>query len=276
MGSRTGSFFQYARKPFFGWKHCNSTDLLCLFNSPLIWGFWYCGFGTVAPFYYLISILSHQSVPDFLPFSRLISKSVARAILPALLLGYVFPTILVFLPIKDLKVRQNTTIIWYLWPVHVSAATLFLARFYRRSDLSGPSKIARYKRDELVYLRRVHLITFSITSIVHVSTVYLCLRSPTFSLSQIFIPSFWTSSLQSLQEQDVNMFRLDMLIFIVASLVWLIFSMGDITRIGLSTVSWGKAAILISLGSFVIGPGAMAAAVWYWRELVLSEIGHLI
>jgi hypothetical protein len=72
------------------------------------------------------------------------------------------------------------------------------------------------------------------------------------------------------------MFRLDMLIFIVASLVWLIFSMGDITRIGLSTVSWGKAAILISLGSFVIGPGAMAAAVWYWRELVLSEIGHLI
>ena len=240
----------------------------------MIWNLWYSGFAITAPLHYMVSILSHRSVRDFLPFSRPVSKSAARAILPAMMVGYLLPTITVFLPFIDSSLRAKIAASWYLWPVYIGFATLLLSQIYRRSDISGNSKIEQENGEVLVYLRRAYLATCAIAGFAHISTIYMCLRSPTISLRQIFIPHL-SATTDSIQELNFNQFRLDMLIFVIASLAWLVFSVGDIIRIGISTVSWFKATMLICLGSVVIGPGGTAAAVWYWREVVSSEISHL-
>jgi hypothetical protein len=191
-----------------------------------------------------------------------------------MLVGYLLPTITVFLPFIDSSIRANIAASWYLWPVYIGSTTLLLSHIYRRSDISGTSKIEQENSEALVYLRRAYLATCAIASIAHLSTIYMCLRSPTVSLGQVFIPHLGITT-DSIQEFNFNQFRLDMLTFIIASLAWLVFSVGDIIRIGISTVSWFKATMLICLGSVIIGPGGTAAAVWYWREVVTSEISHL-
>jgi hypothetical protein len=213
-------------------------------------------------------------VRDFLPFSRPVSKFAARAILPAVLVGYLLPTIMVFLPFIDSSLRAKIAASWYLWPVYMGSVTLVLSQIYRRSDVSDTSRIEQENGEALVYLKKAYLASCAIASLAHISIIYMCLSSPAISLRQVFVPHLDTTT-DSLREFTFNQFRLDMLIFIIASLAWLVFTVGDIIRIGISTVSWFKATILICLGSVIIGPGGTAAAVWYWREVVSSAVSHL-
>ncbi|GME31293.1 putative FAD binding domain protein [Neofusicoccum parvum] len=76
---------------------------------PVVFGAVYqvFGIGKVAPIYYLISIYTSSNILYTRTTGRPIHSSVAHALLPALCIGYILPTALMFLPYTDPSIHQT-------------------------------------------------------------------------------------------------------------------------------------------------------------------------
>lgn len=81
---------------------------LTIFVSTAIWGL-FCqtiGFALVGPLYYAAYIWASADENYWWPLSRQVPTPYAKTILPALLLGYLLPTLLMLLPYSAPSVLQ--------------------------------------------------------------------------------------------------------------------------------------------------------------------------
>lgn len=61
-------------------------------------------------------------------------------------------------------------------------------------------------------------------------------------------------------------------VFWIATAVWCILAVWDMNRVGRARVNLGVAVVVIAMGIAAVGPGAVTAAVWYWREEKMAKV----
>lgn len=259
-----------------GFRPRNKWTLLA---TPSLWAVLYQlrGMGLVAPLYFASSTYISSGIPYFSPSSRTLPESTARAILPALVLGFVVPTIMLFFPLADaLNTRQIFIALWQPAPVYVVILTQIFSRAIKSIGSSTPAKTnsapaERKPNRDITHLKTLYAVVGCVSACFHVALLLSWAALGTNFITKAFIPSDAFAQVATLADGVFIFFQNDFLLVAAATLLWCLASMWDLYRIGVSNVSWQVALAGMVLGSVAIGPGATAAAVWYWREEVMSQ-----
>ncbi|KAJ5995781.1 hypothetical protein N7481_002758 [Penicillium waksmanii] len=251
-----------------GYRQKNRWSMIA---SPSIWGILYQlrGIGFIAPLYFAASLfVSRKSIFLLVPGREVL---VAKFILPALILGFIVPTILLFFPFKDTESLQAVIAAWQPAPALVSCFTYVFAKLANAVVKKPSGQNPGSPGDDMFHLRAIYQTTGTIAACIHLSVVIGCFISNEISLMQIFVPGDSFARVETLADGVFVFFQNDFLLVTAASFIWSLVNIADLHRAGLSRVDWKAGLGYLMAGFVLIGPGASAAALWFWREDVMSR-----
>ncbi|GME28065.1 FAD binding domain-containing protein [Neofusicoccum parvum] len=245
---------------------------------PTAWAALYqlLGIGKVAPLYYLASLHATGSTAYARPPGRAVPAAIAAAVLPATCLAYAVPTALMFLPHDGDRAAQAAIALWQPAPLCVGLATFLAgcaAHAVRRRQPPAPAAES-YRNGDLPHLARAYFFVAAAAALVHVGTLLYVLARPSLGFARVFVPVGGGGG-AGLVEAMAGFLKYDMLVFFAAVLVWCLYSVYDLRRMGYVTTgaAVGAAALVLG-GQVVLGPGASYAGLWYWREFVISGVSR--
>ncbi|KAI1482993.1 hypothetical protein F4774DRAFT_367838 [Daldinia eschscholtzii] len=230
------------------------------------------GAAVIAPLYYLVYVITSRDDAYYFQ-GRELSAGSAVLLLPAVVISYLIPTVVMYYPWGDVKTAQYLTAIWQPTPAFVSIL-ISVSSFLVPS--SSPTAVA--KNGDIKHLKRVYLIVGLVTTVAHVGTLYTCLTSddPRLSLGYVFLPNRTTWK-DSMGLGLHYIFQVDFFGAFSSSLLWCWLVIYDVLRIlGKPTAAdLIKTVLGIAFVTIVAGPGTAIVAVWNWREdrLVMIENG---
>lgn len=182
----------------------------------------------------------------------------ARAILPAIVLGYLIPTLACWLPLDyfDIETTQALTAFWQITPL-VFSVLWFLFSY---TVSSAPSK------SQQSTLAPLYAVTFVVSLASHVATIYLCTVSSDLSLTFrfVFYPSL--PATPSMAEALHFIFQIDFWIIMLATLLWVFQGQLEAISLGRTSLTPVSALVITTFGALVLSPGAVLSAAWWWRE----------
>lgn len=209
-----------------------------------------------APLFYLFDVLSSSSLSTWWSTATYLSPSRGRAILPAMLLGYLVPSLLMFTSVLPSHVRQWMAILWMFAPVHVVILQRVFARaYFQRIHAS---------------VRSLYTYSFLICAGVHWWVILSCINTTQTSLLDVF--AFKKGSDLSVEESNHNMFLWDFYITFDAGLLWAFASWLDLSRTGISgKTNMLKVAFYMGIGTLLAGPAAVLSAGGYYRAVSFHD-----
>ncbi|KAL1644187.1 hypothetical protein SLS58_004467 [Diplodia intermedia] len=251
------------------------------------------GIGKIAPLYYLISLHTTSNPLYTRTTGRAIPTSVAKALLPALCLGHVLPTALMFLPHASPAAHQTYVALWQPFPVYVALLTSSIAYLIRRFSPSSPSDPAdadpaddvdRLPLDKQMFaladvapLRAASAFAFAVAATAHVAAVvYIASNSnsssnPASSTTTINVADIFFNLDDSDSDPVFAFFKWDLALCSAAVLAWCLHGACELRRTGYvaTAAAAARAAAALVLAQGVVGPGAAYVGFWAWREGVV-------
>lgn len=225
--------------------------------------------------YFLAHLYSNSKLRDFLPLGNVLPISRVMTVLPTALIGYLLPTVIFPAPFNTSKVQQAIPATWQSLTFYGSILAVGLSTAISFTSASRSDAQAKDSNFKVSNVKLIYVVVFIFTAVAHIGVVYTSLVSPSLSLKLVFIGSPHKSFARSPEEELLAFSQRDMLILIISSLVWLITSISEVSRVGISTLKWKRTVFPVALGSLFLGPGSVAVAIWYWRELVISRTQYL-
>jgi len=252
-------------------KHLAETRL----DRTSIWALLYqtVGGAIVIPLYYLAYMRESAQKDYWSPASRQVSTSYARALLPSLVIGYLLPTILMYLPFSDpdLRVTQGLIALWQPTPLIVNLLLFVISAAYGNEPATS-KKAASPPPGDIKYLNRLYLTCFSVSAIAHVGTIFVCLSSthPQMSLTRALV-RVPTNDLMSMTGGLHYIFQVDFWIIFTAAVTGAYLALWDLKRIGKTDLSLRNAAAGMAMAVICVGPAATVTGVWYIREHIMAQ-----
>ena len=267
-------------------------------HSTTVWSVAYqtIGGGIVYPFLVLACVVPSRA-RSYWAAGRAVSPAHARALLPAVALGYVAPTVLMYAPQSDdAGLTQLKIAAWQFAPVYVNVL-LFLLTF---SLYPAPSEAGGPRRDgadaeaeaDIPALKRLYWVLYLVAAATHVGTLATVLGPwnpdpARVSLATVFVPSVAHRSQGSPFQAVHYVFQWDVWGIYGAGLFWCLVELWDLLRLGVGlgvqdsevkaragsrVLALAAAALFLAAGSVVVGPAAVMAAFWMWREDKLARV----
>lgn len=224
------------------------------------------------PLYHLSYTLASAD-SSYLDAGRALPLPAARAILPATVLLYLVPTIAMYLPLHDAALTQALIAFWQVTPVLASAAIWPLSH-----TLTSPASSPEQARNQdTKHLARIYTTAFTVGAVAHLCVIAICLASPSpqTSLVRVFLPdnSTWKES-TTLGLHWI--FQWDWWGVYVSSLLWCWVAVGDVQRRLTGTAQYVKTLVVLVGAAVVVGPAAVQAGVWWWREARLEAVEECV
>lgn len=247
-----------------------------LITYTSIWAFLYqtVGGAIIIPLWFAFYTWKSAD-PAYFSRSREVPAAKVRTLLPALVFGYIIPTCAFAYPF-NLKARENleatqvVTAFWQVAPILVNVVWLPL------SYMVGSEKSSNRTRSnsDRSYLMAVHGVSFVVSLVAHLATLYICLTSdePTLSLDFVFIPN--RSGPPSLRSSLMFFFQVDFILIFAASLLWCFQVKLELINANRAPFGIVYAALSTLIGSVILGPGAVMSAVIGWREFQIDDVSH--
>ncbi|KAH7074440.1 hypothetical protein BKA63DRAFT_513030 [Paraphoma chrysanthemicola] len=233
--------------------------------------------GRWGPLWFLLSIFSRGGSQTTV--GRYVPKATARALLPAVYLGYLVPTILLFVPSIPVSIKQDLVLEWQFTAILVSILLLAIAKVYAKFDPASIYDI--YTLDDVPYLVTAYKFTFVFSVAYHAMFLAFVLVAgghPVLSFTRLFVPSY-NSPEQFPDSQETAMFtflKLDFLFTFLAMVLYGLYSIYELRYKGLATTKQVLLACALFIpAQVVVGPGAAVTALWWWRELCMAKLGGL-
>ncbi|KAH7007915.1 hypothetical protein B0J12DRAFT_692087 [Macrophomina phaseolina] len=255
-----------------GYRKRNTRSLL---QSPSLWAgaAQLFGLGIVLPLY-LTSFLLHSRHESYWnPSSRSVPIAASKAILPALVFGYLIPSIFMLALSSYAASIQPAIAFWQITPIFA----IILVDVFRY----GPSIFRRTEAEnalsasgnrDLPFLTLAYRGVFAISALAHIATVIFLAFSSSHSFSGTFIPRDPLSPVSTIADGMFLFLQFDLLLCIAATLLWSIITVYDLHRGGVPKKTALKSVGIMAIGYVVVGPGAMTAALWQWREEAVAQI----
>ena len=206
---------------------------------------------------YLLTFTYTSSRTAYLDKVSIVRSTSSRTLIPAVILGYLLPTALMFYPFQDLDYTMFATALWQPSPILVNIVWILLA-----SITSSGSKAGN--------VLNAYLMSGLLAAASHLVVLYQAFSSscPDVTVTSIFIPIERTTA--PFEEAVHFIFQIDYLLIFIATSIWCIQ-----TILALQTRLGRNATVLILavlLGVPTIGPAATLSGVWYWREKKLARL----
>ncbi|KAI0911243.1 hypothetical protein F4823DRAFT_586459 [Ustulina deusta] len=247
------------------WKLVSFTGLFVVFYQTIAGA-------AIIPLYYLAHIVISKS-DAYYAGGRKVSLPHARGLLFSVGVGYLLPTLAMYVPGLSASTLQFLVFLWQPSPGFVNmflfASSLLLS--------GGASRSA--KSPDVKHLKRVYAAAAVVCAVNHFVTLYVCATSsdPQLSFSYVFLPNRETW-MESTTAGLHYIFQVDWWGCFIPTLLWAWIAVYDVHRLllgGASIAQLVKWAVHIVGLTVALGPGGMLAVVWSWREdrLVMIESG---
>ena len=180
-----------------------------------------------------------------------------------------------FLPYSspNMWTTQAMVALWQPCPLYVDILIWVFSKFSSSATTMSPPHqqgIKRSSRDaDIPYLTRIYISSCLVTAVSHLTILYLTLFSsnPSYSFKRMFLhPTSHSSTSMSLVQGIHAIFQADFWIIFAGSLIWAFLGVWDLKRVGNTEVSLWAAGGMMVVGAVLVGPGAVVAGVWCWRE----------
>lgn len=248
-----------------GYRNGNTKSLV---SVPSIFAVYQLmGLGKVAPWYFLISMYTTSRNTYTRPTGRPIPSHVAKVLLPAFCLGFCIPAAMLFLPHEDNTTRQIAISFWHATPVYVALLTWVGSKAMQALSPTKPLDLEIFDNQDLPYLQAGYAFCFFTAAITHICSIMFTVLSPSATLYDTFLNFPGPGSV------DIHAFwRWDLPLGFGPVLVWLLYSVYELRRLGYTTTSTMFKAMGLTLASVVVvGPAASYPGVWAWRESVIAS-----
>lgn len=248
-------------------NNCKSPSIYALMMNLV-------GIGVIGPFYAAASSLRDCGAIYTTASRRAVPVTLAKWILPSILIGYGVPTLLIFRTDLNPEHHQILIVAWQFAAIPVSLLLMSFAWIERSlipSAKRSQTQPIQSRDADAVYLERAYQAVFVLNLIVHLATVYWITFSSNelVTISRLLDP---TNDAVEPRPDTIASFmfttlRWDHLFAIIA--FWFygcvtIFTMrgtGIITNLGSF-----KALATFSAAHVATGPGAALMGLWLWRE----------
>ena len=189
---------------------------------------------------------------------------------------YVGSTVAMFIPWNNPLLTQYLIAWWQFCPLVVNASVWILAlTVFANSASKGAAKSTAMRRPDLKILDEIYAVSATVAAVGHVYTVYGSFVStdPHGAWQYVFLPIQDTSK-GVVAEVLHYIFLWDFWLIFGSSLLACCLVVSD-TQAQLRCVNLcGLFALLFAMpaASVVVGPGAVVAVVWRWREHRLVDL----
>ncbi|TLS26765.1 hypothetical protein PpBr36_04822 [Pyricularia pennisetigena] len=249
------------------------------------------------PLYFLITLLIGIGPIVHRPSSRVVDADLARTVLPATILGFVVPTVLMLTPQRSQpSLWLDLTTVWQISPLipgPLAAGMAHVLRAHRGATRSAKSagddaRFEIYRNRDLPHLLRAYGAMLVLTAALHVGVVGHIAASwsgpAPLSLAETFlrVPLPWGPDAsawhrgRSAVDVAFVLFKWDLLTLAAALLVWCLWSVLEVRRMGYVTTREAcRVALAVPAALALVGPGAMYAGTWYWREKTIAGVSRM-
>ncbi|KAI6403059.1 hypothetical protein MCOR20_007458 [Pyricularia oryzae] len=257
----------------------------------------------IGPIYFLIALVVGSNPIFHRPTSRVVDPDLAKTILPATILGFVVPTVLMLTPLRsNPSLWLDLTTFWQfapLIPAPLAAGMAHVLRRYR--SLTAPAKsvgedgqsrssahLDLYRNKDLPHLLRAYGTMFALTAALHVAVLAHIASSwsgpAPLSLAKTFfdVPLPWgpEGSAWHLGKPPIEalfvLLKWDMLSMAATLLAWCLWTVLEVRRMGYVTTGQAcRVALAVPAALALVGPGAMYAGTWYWREKTIAGVSKM-
>lgn len=221
----------------------------------------FAGWNVATPVYFALYILFSHRRAFYYPSPRTIPLPAAKALLIAIVLVYPIAIHRTFAEVS-MNVPKGLSGGFRYQPLLVAHAsfpfmiTLVKEILKRWTDVPKGLK-ATWGDADIPYVSRYQGLIFVTTSSAHF------LLMATFALRSSIRISLYEYLTAEAVTQSV---------FTGLSITsWLLFTVWDLRRVRATNISWKKAILYITLGTFLVGPAGCLAATWKWREGTLER-----
>ncbi|KAL0578962.1 hypothetical protein V5O48_003054 [Marasmius crinis-equi] len=258
------------------------------------------GIGVIGPLYYLLSVWTTR--PGNAMYNRVagrrIPEFVASAILPGTILGYIVPSVLMFIPaVHRSPVIPYIVALWQFAPALAEALIILFGRLFAHLQRSRGKEVTQspttdiqtaFSRSDLPHLRRAYLVAFIFSFFIHVALLFALFTQPSsdplapnaISFTRLF--TFAPTRLAPnptreilLAESLFRFLKFDFWYSLTSVLCYSLYSVYALRARGFITTEKAvRAAVMLIISQVVVGPSASVAGMWYWREGILALDGY--
>lgn len=218
-------------------------------HSALLFGLLrnFTGTALAASIFYSLDALWSDTLVSWWTTSTYIFPNEGQAVLPAMVLGFIIPSILTFIPFENNIMTQHSAVILMFFPL--------LIVLVRRKLSQSTSKWTRFSSISLLWK-----MSFILCVATHWSTLKFLTHNT--SKSCPAIPNETTASPH----------LLDFVLTSGAAILWSITSLFDLQRSGRSAArSPQQIATYVAMGIVFLGPGGVVAACAWEKSWVLQD-----
>lgn len=235
------------------------------------------GGAIIIPLYYVFYVYTSSRPNYFDPATRALDISRARTLLASLLIGYLLPTILAFIPWPNTEDKQLFIALWQPCPLFVNALHFILTSM---DDFSHPvppkpetDSKGKTTPPDVKFLNWIYVTSFAVSAVVHAAIMAICLTATDerMTLYRVFVPD-QARGYNGLTEALHFIFSVDWWVIFAAGAISCVQAIWDLRVMGKSEVGVLTGLVLVTVGSVVLGPGAVMSLTWWWREGVMVEM----
>ncbi|KAK2610588.1 hypothetical protein N8I77_004006 [Diaporthe amygdali] len=228
------------------------------------------GLGLIMPLYVLAFFRSSAHTAYWMPAERFVPERFSKAVLPALVLGFLVPSALLAAPMVSTGVQkyiQQIIAFWQVTPVLTSWLAEVIARYFVRSKVTGEhGAVEDYSGLDIPSLGRLYDAVFFVAGSVHAAVLLAVIWVSGLSIVGIFLPSQTATPVASIVEGVGVFIKYDLLMTVVATIMWCVINFMEMKRVGIIQGSTLKRVVWLTAGCVAVGPGATLIALWKWRE----------
>ncbi|KAK7225424.1 hypothetical protein V2G26_013427 [Clonostachys chloroleuca] len=245
------------------------------------------GLGSATSLYFIFHMALGNSTIIGLP----VPSSAAKAATLALFIVYIVATaLLVVSNFKEQSIRISFDFLQSV-PVYTGVLTALFTAYSRSNSIEGlkhsqstlkegasdKSAVVGMRNLDIVYLNRFYILLYVSLGTIHLGTVIFAAVQLKGHFSGILQSSDlpFLRSMPDASEGAYLQLIWD-LIFTSASLfIFLLHTVWNLRGMGyISTLHAFKATMMVLVGQIIAGPGATYAALWHWRENLLSGLSE--
>lgn len=239
--------------------------------STSLWALLYqtIGGAIIVPLYLIAFTYTTSRSPHLqLPASSSVPYSKATTLFPAVIIGFLLPTALMFYPFGNIDWTMLATALWQPSPIIVNIIWVLLSAL-TPNPTSASSRGANTSTSKR-HVKAAYVLSGILSAISHLTTLYLCVTGiyPDVTFKSIFGTTPPPSG-APFDDSVHFVFQVDYLVIFIATTVWCFQAMSEArarTSSQASLVKKVQQAVMLLLGVVAIGPAATLSAVWYWRE----------
>lgn len=222
------------------------------------------GIAKVAPLYFVVTLLTSDNPIYQRTSGRIVDPAIAKAALPALIIGFIVPSTLMFIP-SSAGVWQIKIALWQLAPIIVGPLASSLASMIRGREgpqEPDPHQLKMFGNRDLMWLLASYTVVFIATGAVHAWTLSRIISSPSLTLSGVF----WHNVLSTF-------FKWNLAIYATTLALWCQYSVLQMRQMGYITTSKAWSTAIMTMASTILfGPAATYAGIWFWKERTIAGL----